>query len=230
MEFLNNSSIEDFTQSQGHGLFWDNEIREKVFKLPSCKNDTRKFDIEAIENIFNSVENISIKTSGNNNIDCGDILRFYDENNFNNFYTIILVRYKQIDEYKEIKQILELNYTLELRNYLFGDVPMLELEQYIELIKSIPFGEVSPEIKKKYKEIKKKIQEKYKMNINISPKVDSKKQRRVQCSIKKLDELLTQFPYLILNYSTIPVVRNVPITPKIYSPPRKTHKNNRDFL
>ena len=35
-------TIDDFTQSQAHGLFWDSEIREKVFELPKCKNDTKR--------------------------------------------------------------------------------------------------------------------------------------------------------------------------------------------
>ncbi len=225
MEVLVDKWIDDFTQSQGHGLFWENEIREKVFRLPFIKNDTKKYDIECKENIFNSIENISIKTSGNNNIDCGDIIRFYDENNFNNPYTIILVRYKQIGDYKEINQVIEINYTIELRNYLFGSVPIYELEQYVEKIRSIPHGEVSNEIKKDYKENKKQIQDKYGMNINISPKVDSKKQRRVQCSIKKVDNILSKFPNLILYFSYKPIVRNVEITPKILSPPRKNKKS-----
>ena len=73
---LDLTDIENFTQSQAHGLFWDNEIRVKVFQLPQCKNDTKKYDIEASENRFDSEENVSIKTSSNNNIDCGDICRF----------------------------------------------------------------------------------------------------------------------------------------------------------
>ena len=45
MTTQHNSSltIDDFTQSQSHGLFWDSEIRQRVFGLPECKNDTKKF-------------------------------------------------------------------------------------------------------------------------------------------------------------------------------------------
>jgi hypothetical protein len=53
-------NVEDFTQSQSHGLFWDSEIREKVFVLDACKNDTKKYDICCFENKFNPEENISI--------------------------------------------------------------------------------------------------------------------------------------------------------------------------
>jgi hypothetical protein len=114
-------NISQFTQSQAHGLFWNSEIREKVFCLPACKNDTTKYDICCDKNKFNSCENVSIKTSGNNNINCGDILRFYN-GDFINKYTIILIRYKQTTTTKSIQEIIEINYTDELRNYLFGSI------------------------------------------------------------------------------------------------------------
>ena len=63
-------TIDDFTQSQAHGLFWDSEIREKVFELPKCKNDTKKYDICSEENKFNSASQaISIEKCRKNIID-----------------------------------------------------------------------------------------------------------------------------------------------------------------
>ena len=66
------------------------------------------------------------------------------------------------------------------------------------------------------------------MKINISPKVDSKSQRRVQCSIPKVDELLELFPQLIISRTVYPMIRNVLITEKIHSGPRvrKTKVSN----
>ena len=58
------------------------------------------------------------------------------------------------------------------------------------------------------------------MYINISPKVDSGSQRRVQCSIPKVDQLLKQFPELIISRTTEPIVRNVIISKEIHSCPR----------
>ena len=45
------------------------------------------------ENKFNSNENISIKCTKSNNIDCGDIIRFYNYNFVEN-NTIIVVKYE----------------------------------------------------------------------------------------------------------------------------------------
>jgi len=208
-------TIDDFTQSQSHGLFWDSEIRQKVFGLPECKNDTKKFDICCEENTLNSNENISIKTSGNNNIDCGDILRFYDRDIFN--ITMIVVRYKQNANDKAISEIIELNYNEEFRDILFGTVTREILEEYVKVVKAISIGKVSKEIKNEYIKMKNEIQKKYNMKINISPKVDSKKQRRVQCSIPKIDNVFHDHPQFILSRTNENIVRGINITPIIKS-------------
>jgi hypothetical protein len=212
-------TIDKFTQSQSHGLYWDSEIREKVFCLPVCKNDTLKFDIPRNNNKFNENENISIKTSGNTNIDCGDILRFYDrDGNFD--ITMILIRYIQINNQKKISEIIEINYSEEFKNILFGTVTRDVLENYVQIIKTIPNGTVSNETKIMYKKLKNELQQKYNMKINISPKVDSKNQRRVQCSIPKIDTLFTQYSQFILSKTTENIIRGIQITPFIDSTKR----------
>ena len=214
-----NLSIENFKQSQSHGLFWDNEIRVKVFGLGQCVNDTKKYDIEAEENKFDPEENISIKTSSNNNIDCGDICRFFN-GDFTKKYTIILIRYKQASNTKSVKEIIEIAYTPALRDHLFGSISFNTLQQYVAFIKAIPSGSVIEDVKKEYKMRKVALQKEYNMCINISPKVDSGSQRRVQCSIPKVDQLLKQFPELIISRTTEPIVRNVIISKEIHSCPR----------
>jgi hypothetical protein len=92
-----------------------------------------------------------------------------------------------------VKQIYEFNYSREMRDYLFGSVGLQELQDYVKLVKSIPKGKVPKELKDKYVSEKKRLQQEHNMKINISPKVDSKSQRRVQCSIPKFEETLSQF-------------------------------------
>jgi hypothetical protein len=213
-------TVEDFTQSQSHGLFWDSEIREKVFGLDACKNDTKKYDICCCENKFNSTENVSIKTSSNGNIDCGDILRFFN-GDFTNKYTIILIRYCQVEDSKKIKEVIEIDYNIELRNYLFGSIGEETLINYVNGIKNIPHGTVGNETKETYKKLKNVLQKEYNMKINISPKVDSKSQRRVQCSIPKLDIILELFPQTIISRTTESIIRGVKITSIINSGPRQ---------
>ena len=215
----------DFTQNQGHGLFWDSEIRELVFKLAPCKNDTKKYDVSHIENIFNKNEDVSIKVSSNDGLGGGDILRFFNIDT-DKKCTIILIKYKQVGSTKKIKEVLEIDYTLELKNYLFGNVTEEVLTEYVNMIKSIPAGRASSEAKKAYKDRKKEIQKEYNMVINISPKVDSKSQRRVQCAISNVDVILEKFSHCVITRTNKPELRGVVITESIKSEPRKRNKKN----
>jgi hypothetical protein len=221
---MNTHNINEFKQSQAHGLFWDNEIRVG-FGLPACINDTTKYDIPCEQNKFNCIENISIKTSGNNNIDCGDILRFYDLDTTKKL-TIILIRYKQTGNIKTINEIIEIDYNEKLKNILFGSIPRQVIEGYVKYIKSIESGAVSEQIKKKYKDCKVKMQNEFNMLINISPKVDSKNQRRVQCSIPKINELLDKYPEFVISKTKEPIIRDFTITSSIESGPRVRSKTS----
>ena len=204
------------TQSQSHGFIWENEIREKVFELNRINNDTCAFDIECSKNKYDSNENISIKTTSSNAIDCGDIMRFFSRSKEN--VTIIVIVYKQVGDYKKIVEILEINYTEELRNILFGTITIELLNEYITFIKSIPNGKVSADKKMLYKKMKKDLQINHGMKINISPKVDSKNQRRVQCSIPNISAI---HPSFIISKTTEPIIRNIYIEPQILSGRRK---------
>ena len=209
-----------FTQSQSHGLFWDSEIRVKVFHLPECINDTRKYDIECSENEYNHDENVSIKSTCSDTIDCGDILRFFDQFEAAQYTNIVTIRYKQIGDTKQIQEIVEFKYDEEIRQFLFGTASILELEQYCNLVKSIPKGFVSQDCKKEYKKQKKELQVKHNMYINISPKVDSQNQRRVQCSIPKINHLFAKFPHKIISRTLSAEVKSIAITSQIHSLPR----------
>jgi hypothetical protein len=95
------------------------------------------------------------------------------------------------------------------------------LVNYVNGIKQIPHGVVGNETKEIYKKLKNMLQKQNNMKINISPKVDSKSQRRVQCSIPKVDDMLELFPQNIISRSTEPVIRDVKITSIINSGPRQ---------
>ena len=180
-------------QSQKHGFTIENEIRDKVFNLKKESNDTKTHDIPKEINKFNDQENISIKSTKSNNIDCGDILRFFNYN-FININTMMIINYEQIDDFKHIKTIYEVNYCKDLHKILFGNVTYQVLENYVNNVKKIP-KKISGDNAKnifEYLTEKQKIQKEYNMKINISPKVDSK-QSRVQCSIPKFKELCKDY-------------------------------------
>lgn len=195
---LKNNSCENKC-SQFHGFTWENQIKNKVFKLQPEKNNTDKYDIPKDKNNLDKTENISIKTTGSDCICCGDIIQFYNYN-FKDKNTIIVVVYKQKNKYKEIEKILEINYSKELHKILFDELKKEEIYKYVEGVKKIPANIKSEEALSifHYKKEQKNLYNKYpKMKIKINPKVDSS-QSRVQCSFNLKD---IPFKYIIYDSS-----------------------------
>jgi len=213
-------------QSQNHGFHFENEIKSKVFHLNPNVNDTKKYDIECSQNTLNPNENISIKLTSGPNIDCGDIIRFYSYD-FQHKNTMIIGFYHQLKENeKNIYQIMEIDYNEKFHKILFGNITLTEIKEYVDTIKGIPPGKIN-NTDKNYLSLKKELQKKYNMYINISPKVDSKNQRRVQCSIPKIKELLKTYPeFITYNHESYPLMlRDVIINGTIESCRRLRKKN-----
>lgn len=203
----NNENIKEdyeYKQRQAYGFYVENEIREKIFGLEKNNNDTKIHDIPREENKYNNFENISIKTTIKNTIYCGDILRFYDYKFDNNIInTIIIVKYSCINNYNIISEIIEMNYTEGLHTYLFGSASRAIIADFVKYVKNIPKNIVNCADLTTYRNncisMSKNIMKSSKMNIAINTKIDSKSQRRVQCSISNVETLLTNLPHLIIS-------------------------------
>ena len=209
--------------SQGHGFDWENMIRKEVFDLNEERNNTDKYDIPKEKNKLNENENVSIKTTGNDNICTSDILRFYNYD-FKQDNTIILIRYNQEDDNKIINNIYEINYSSELHTLLFGDLTEEEIFNYVKNVKRIPPNVKGDEAKQIFDYLieQKKIYKNHpKLKMKINPKVDSS-QTRVQCSINLKDIPKEFIKYNSLIDSGKPnVIRNKEIKQSVYSCIRK---------
>lgn len=207
-------------ESQAHGNIIEGIVVKEVFQIFDKINYTSVHDIPASFNSFNTNENISIKTTGSNTIYLGDILRVknYD---FNEEHTIIIISYKQKGNYKYITVIYEITYNQALHSLLFDSVTHDELISFNTYVKEIPHGKVSNEIKHIYKSQSKNLSKRGILTYHA--KVDSKKQRRTQCSIPKFAKNLQPF----IKYQSSPdapnVLRGITIPPYIYSPLRARH-------
>lgn len=201
-------------QVQLHGFKWENEIKSKVYGLPIEKNNTEIHDIPRTKNKVEDA-NVSIKTTGSETVCCGDVLRFYDYN-FNETNQIIIVKYKQEGTEKVLKEIIEVEYTKEMHEHLFGMLTRKDLEEFEKNVKNVPKSH--PEINRYRKEIqkeKKEVTKNTNSKIVLNPKIDSKEQRRVQCSFK-----LKDVEKFIVSRTTQPVVKGVRITERIESAKR----------
>ena len=186
--------IESTNESQGHGKAYEKDIQKNCFNLSDelikTYSHIEKYDIKAEDNTINN-RNVSIKTSSNMTIDCGDICRFLTSENMD----IISVIYKQVDGFKVAKKTLVINYD-DLIDILKKDTEeycQIKFDEWFEKIKEYDkyvkglSKDYYPLSKQKLLKDRDHITKKKELceNIpyfNIAPKIDSS-QQRVQCSI-----------------------------------------------
>ena len=209
---------DEFTQSQGHGFIWENDIREKVFGLKANRNDTNVHDISSEE--LGTDENISIKATNCDTVYCGDIIRFAFGYDFSERHTMIIVQYKQEDGFKKINHIYEINYDEAMNNFLFGDLKKEDAAEYISRVKK-----EGREFD--YKTAARMLERDNSLKATIHPKVDSGSQRRVQTSFK-ISMIEKDLSGNIISKSPVDkpnLLRGKEITLRIKSSSRTRHKS-----
>ena len=164
--------------------------------------------MDIIEGLL-SDKNRSIKTAKGNKVDCGDILRRMNEKE----YDVVVGQWRQKGNNKIFHTEYIFNITPEDYDKLWGSMKYELVEEYDTFIKSIPHGkEGRDSTKKERTQRKNNISCKNALMV-IHPKVDSKKQRRVQCSFK-IDKLIA---------SGVKYTKK-DINIEVYSPSRKFNK------
>ena len=129
--------------------------------------------------------NGSVKSTGNNTIDCADIQKKMEHKE----YTLIVGQYDQVGDSK----VFHTEYTFYITpadyRVLWGKMKKEHIDAFVGYVKSIPKGkEAQQETKVARKVFKEEIEDKQAL-YTINAKVDSKSQRRVQCSLK-ISELI----------------------------------------
>jgi hypothetical protein len=183
-------------RSQEFGFYIENLVRTKVHGLPEKQNDTGIHDIPKEENTLDPTETQSIKTAGGNAIDCGDVLRVFSYDRAEK-HTMIVFRYKQEGPTRKITEVLEIHLTPEVMNILFGKATREQIQALDTYVKSIPKNARTAEHQATYKKMAKDLKAQSGGWISYAPKVDSKAQRRLQCSIRKLDVFLATYPQFV---------------------------------
>ena len=220
MTATHGTSNESNSQSQGHGFRFENSTRASIFDMSPENNNTDKHDIPKEKNKYDKNENCSIKTTGSTTICCGD-LGSYNDYNFDEKNTLIVIKYKQEGPYKILLCIYEIDYNVDCHKHLFGHLTKEDIEKYVEKVKSIPKNVGGEEAKNIFDYLgeKKKLEKKYALKIQINPKVDSS-QSRVQCSIPNFEETLKDYITYKSSLDAPNRVRGKYIIPSIISPCR----------
>jgi len=124
--------------------------------------------------------NGSVKSTGSNSICCGDIQKKMEHKEYN----LIVGQYDQVGSKKIFHTEYEFYITPADYDVLWGDMRKDDIDAFVGYVKSIP---KSREGQKTTLPARKMFQEEITDKnalYTINPKVDSKNQRRVQCSLK----------------------------------------------
>ena len=143
-------------------------------------------------------KNYSIKTAKGNKVDCGDILRRMSEKS----YTVVVGQWRQDGDTKVIHTEYTFNVKPEDYSKLWGSMTYEQVKEFDQYVKSIPkTREGQQSTKAERTRRKSEIACKDALMV-IHPKVDSKSQRRVQCSFK-IDEMIAagiEYTKIPMNY------------------------------
>lgn len=204
-------------ESQAHGFIWEKSVLEGVYGIFNTQQQggsyTRKHDVPANENMIDHV-NVSIKTAGGKSVDMGDARRVFDTT-MNEPINLLVLQYKQEGAEKVLKNVLEIDLTSSTEE-LFGGVTLAEISELHEYIRNIPPGTASLGIREEYKQRAGKLNSKSGA-LQFRPKVDSKNQRRLQCSFPDIGAFCVRWPARIKSQNPAGIFKGVQLPLRILS-------------
>lgn len=214
------------SEVQNHGVLFEDMIIQNItgiskaeFQKTLINSYTASMDIPAGQ--YSDV-NYSIKVSKQGiSIGCGDILRFR-KHCAEDAFTITVGVWHQIDsETKRYTQVLEFYVKPEHYHTLFADIQDSDLRPFVDYVKAIPAGKTAQMANRvKWKAHRQDIYNKCGQGlVKIDAKIDSKDQRRVQCSLKINDLKNSGIPYKIHtdNYQGIELPYDVQSKPRSFA-------------
>ena len=199
---------------QAHGNYYEDLKTRQITGLSKADYDALKENgytsgMDIMKGLLSAYD-YSIKTSQGNKVDCGDILRRRQETDYN----LVVGCYSQVGDNK----VFYSEYTFYIRpeheRKLWGKMNYNQLAEYVDYIKNIPAGRDAQQETKTERTVLKNCIEDKNALFRIHPKVDSKKQRRVQCSVKMSDLMKARIPY-----------KQTLIRETVHSPSRKFNCN-----
>jgi hypothetical protein len=180
---------------QHHGILFEDGIIFEITGLNKAQYqselDEKYTSIMDIVKDVHSEKDYSIKVSKDGKgVGCADIIRFIS--NFKEGFTMIVGCWKQVNSTtKKFYKIYEFDITKDHYDAFWGGLTSENLTPFVNYVKSIEHGKAAQkDNQKRWKEKRAELYETHGRGIvSIDAKIDSKTQRRVQCSIK-LEDLI----------------------------------------
>ena len=178
------------TERQAHGFIFQNWVIGKFLNMAY----TTKWDIPAKVNSLTH-KSISIKIAKwKSSVYLGDALRQF---NIDEDFEMLIAFYVNNRDKKKIINMQLINISLNKWKELWGNMSREKLIELNNLIKSSKgrglIGKELDEFRKLIQDNKKELLKNYNGKITLHPKIDSKTQRRLQCTIS-FNTLFREFP------------------------------------
>ena len=200
---------------QNHGVVFEQWIRDTFFDGYTPASYTQKWDIPAAANKnFGGipVNPKAIKYKGA--VDMGDALRQFD---IDEPFWLIIGYWEQREQTKRFVNIVAQRIEPDEYRKLWGEVTRADLERLDRVIKDTPDYR---EARKLAQEMKRTAPFKSSL-ITLNPKIDSKGQRRLQCSLSWSRIFKYIAPTADPGVQEKPLLWGVPVDLEVQSAPRK---------
>jgi hypothetical protein len=192
-------------ESQSHGFILQDLLFTEIYG--ATKEELRAIPYTAkldLPGEFNRLEPgtvISCKaTCDANRVDMADCLRIYDEiSGGSESYRLLVATYMQDDatKTKRITELVEID-LLGAIEALFGTVTRAEIQELDAAIKAVPRGR-APTVDEKASIYALRDNIHIKIGaLKLAPKMDSKNQRRLQCSFNRFQYFLSSYAHRII--------------------------------
>lgn len=176
--------------SQMHGKSFENAVKSAngIFSYATAdrkRTPNSRFDIAAEDDKERGIPT-SIKSTGSDSVSLSDARRFWESFNFAP-YRMLIGKYHQENDKKIYGEIHEFILREKYRSALLGEVTQSEIEDFHNGLKNFGKGQ-HLEAREWHRKQNQDLSERLGI-VYLNPKVDSKTQRRLQCSVS-LSELM----------------------------------------
>jgi hypothetical protein len=204
------------TESQAHGFTWEKSVLEGVYGItePQVGGYTRVHDVSPEENKLDGAA-VSIKTAGSSSVDMGDARRVFQACSSGEPFHLLLLQYEQEVSEKVLKSVSYVDLTSSAKE-LFGNLTLEDIAAMHAHLKEIPTGRASIDTRTEYKVRAAELSRKSGA-ISLRPKVDSKKQRRLQCSFSNIRAFCAENPRRLISQSDEGVFKGFQLLKRVQS-------------
>lgn len=199
---------------QNHGLVFEKWIRDSFFDGYTPDSPTQKWDVPASANKrFGGIALNPKAAKYKGAVDMGDALRQFD---IDEPFWLIIGYWQQDREIKRFVNVVARRIEPKQWRQLWGDLERADIERLNDVIKHTPDYR---EARRLAQQIKR--EPKFESSIlTLNPKIDSKSQRRLQCSLSWSKVFKNLAPDADPSIQKRPMLWGVAVDIEVQSPPR----------